>query len=104
MTNKLKSLHFAGADFIVSADELTSQFADDLRDCGAGGQDALPAVTYILENYDVSCDPGTARNYLKGYGAWDDAELSDDTANLERLVWLAGCDLCEQGEIYFCTY
>lgn len=32
---------------------------------------------------------------LREYGAWDDAELSDHAANLQRLLWLACCDLSE---------
>lgn len=33
---------------------------------------------------------------LKGYGAWDAAELADHGQNLQRLVWLAACDITER--------
>ena len=39
--------------------------------------------------------PDAARDALKGYGAWDDAELADHDANLTRLLWLACGDITE---------
>jgi hypothetical protein len=33
---------------------------------------------------------------LEEYGAWDEIELSDASANLRRLVWIAANDLNEQ--------
>ena len=32
---------------------------------------------------------------LREHGAWDDADMIDHEANLQRLVWLAGCDIME---------
>jgi hypothetical protein len=32
---------------------------------------------------------------LRGYGAWDDAELRDHQANLDRLLWIAAGDIVE---------
>lgn len=32
---------------------------------------------------------------LSGYGAWDDQELADHQQNLQRLLWLACCDIRE---------
>ena len=32
------------------------------------------------------------------------SELADHEANLDRLVWLTGCALAEQGEAYFSAY
>ena len=40
--------------------------------------------------------PDNIRAELNEYGAWDDAELSDDDANRERIVWLAGCNIAEE--------
>jgi hypothetical protein len=36
------------------------------------------------------------RETLKEYGAWNDVELSDHGANLDRLLWIACADLVEQ--------
>jgi hypothetical protein len=40
-------------------------------------------------------DPATLRAEMAEYGAWGEAELSDHDANLQRLVWLAACDISE---------
>lgn len=58
-------------------------------------------VGYVRSQFNVTGDPESCRKFLAGYGAWDDVELSDHESNLNRLVWLAGCDLRERGEIYF---
>lgn len=96
-------LHFSGSDFFLSADDLPEQLAADLRDCGATG-DASEAVDYVISAYTVTGDPDDCRAYLAGCGAWEDDDLTDHDENLRRLVWLAGCDLREQGEIYFSAY
>lgn len=33
---------------------------------------------------------------LDEYGAWDDEELADHNANLDRLLWIAACDIAEE--------
>ena len=33
---------------------------------------------------------------LAEYGAWDDEELKDIEANLQRITWIAGCDIVEE--------
>jgi hypothetical protein len=99
----MNKLHFDGADFAVSASELSDNLRAALMDCGAPG-DAQEAVDYVREAFTISGNPEACAAYLKGYGAWDAEELADHDRNLDRLVWLAGCDLREQGEIYFCTY
>ncbi len=37
---------------------------------------------------------------LDEYGAWDDVELSDHAQNLQRLLWVAACDVHEQPADY----
>jgi len=32
---------------------------------------------------------------LRGYGAWDRAQLCDHKANLERLLWVWACNVQE---------
>ena len=39
--------------------------------------------------------PDLVRDSLREYGAWDDEELSDHDANLDRLLWIACCDVAE---------
>lgn len=40
-------------------------------------------------------DPLTLIRELKEYGAWDTEELSDHEQNLQRILWLAACDIRE---------
>mgnify|MGYP006276363557 FL=1 len=41
-------------------------------------------------------DPEIVRDCLKEYGAWDQEELSNHNANLERLLWIACGDIQER--------
>lgn len=41
-------------------------------------------------------DPDILRRELKEYGAWDDAELADQEANLERILWLAAGEILDR--------
>jgi len=40
--------------------------------------------------------PDAIRAELAEYGAWDDAELSDDAENRERIVWIAAGNIQEE--------
>ena len=40
--------------------------------------------------------PETLRDELKEYGAWDEVELADHEANLDRILWIACGDLMDQ--------
>ena len=72
-----------------------------VADCTAPGQDADPMIRRWLRTKPFDADPDKARAYLKGFGAWDEEELQDHEANIRRLVWLACCDISEQGRWYF---
>lgn len=98
------ALTLHGDDCLISADELPEDMLIDLLKCGQPGRDASDFVAGFLSRHTVECDPATARAYLAQSGAWDDNELTDHQENLTRLVWIAGCDILENDEIYFCTY
>ena len=55
---------------------------------------ALMAVPSVLRQLN-KLDAGLVRSELAEWGAWEDYELQDHSANLMRLVWLAGCDIAE---------
>ena len=97
-------LKITGSDFFLSLSDLPEDMAQALTDCLTQGRDALPEVQAFLSDFGVECDPDLAKAYLRPYGAWDESELSDHTENLERLVWLIGCDLAEQGEAHLSAY
>lgn len=100
----MSELHFAGADWLMMYGDLDPVLLQDLLDCGTPGQSANDAVAYVLETHKVTGDVANCAAYLRGYGAWDDAELADHDTNLSRLVWLAGCMLREEGMAHFATY
>lgn len=55
----------------------------------------LLAVPKIRRQLD-KIGPDKIRDELREYGAWDDAELADDDANRERIVWIAAGDIVEE--------
>ncbi len=99
----MNKLHFTGTDLLISGAELSADLREALEDCGASG-DASEAVAYVIGNFEITGDVDACSDFLKGYGAWDASERQDHDVNLQRLVWLAGCDLCESNEIYFAGY
>ncbi len=36
---------------------------------------------------------------LQGYGAWDEVELGDHDQNIQRMLWIAACDLHEEHHV-----
>lgn len=40
--------------------------------------------------------PGLVAECLSEYGAWEDDELADHEQNLNRLLWIACCDIAEE--------
>ena len=54
----------------------------------------LRRVPSIKKQLD-QLDPNRVREVLRDYGAWDDDELSDHDANLDRLLWIACGDIVE---------
>jgi hypothetical protein len=96
---KKPGIHFAGLICIAPGD-LPQALETDLRVCGQPGP-AEEAVEYIMAEYEITGDIDSCRKWLRAYGAWDEAQLSDHDTNLQRLVWLTGCGLCEGETVYF---
>ena len=46
-------------------------------------------VKATLPELNLNLDPDSVREELRGYGAWDETELSDNAANMIRIVWIA---------------
>jgi hypothetical protein len=46
-----------------------------------------------LEEALSQLDPEKVREELLGYGAWDREELESHEANLDRIVWVAACNI-----------
>ena len=65
-----------------------------------GGQDAMPAVEVVLRDPKVIAQLDAIgfadiHDELYEYGAWDEDELTDDAANRERIIWIAGGNIRE---------
>ena len=96
-------INFMGTDFMLSSDELNDELLQALTDCGGSGP-ADAAVEYVRENFNIVGNVEDCKNYLRGYGAWEDDELEDHDENLNRLVWLTGCSLGDDEDAYFSSY
>lgn len=97
-------LHFEGSDFMLAPGDLTPEFREQLETCCMPGVDAAPYIEALMQRFEVTGDPEDCAAYLRGYGAWDDAELADHNANLERLIWLTAGAFLDGEVAYFCTY
>lgn len=52
----------------------------------------VPAIARQLRKLS----PDSVRRELSEYGAWSDDELSDHDENLQRILWIAACDINER--------
>lgn len=56
---------------------------------------AIAKKPYIIRQF-AAIDNSKLVNELSEYGAWDDTELQDKQANIERIVWLSCSDIKER--------
>jgi len=56
---------------------------------------ALRLIPSIKRQLD-KLKPELVAECLKEYGAWDAEELANHDANLDRLLWVACCDIAEE--------
>ena len=78
--NRVASLHF---DYEIVP-------SDCIADCAASG-DVEPAVSYWVDELNVTVNRDRATRYLLGFGAWDQSELDamTDRGIAMRILWLA---------------
>ena len=55
---------------------------------------AIAKKPYIVRQF-AAIDNSVLIKELTEYGAWDDVELQDKQANIERIIWLACSDIKE---------
>lgn len=78
---------------------------DEARACSHPGQ-CDGDVTYLrqscarVRNDLRRMDPAELRECLRHYGAWDAEELADHDENLQRVLWIACCDVAERPSEY----
>jgi hypothetical protein len=73
---------------------------DEARSVSHPGQ-CYPDVRYLRLKADIAAqleqiDPQILARELSEYGAWDADELAIHEDNLDRVIWIAGCDLREE--------
>ena len=49
----------------------------------------------VIRRQLAKLDQDQVRDELRQWGSWDETELEDDAQNLQRLLWLACCDIAE---------
>ena len=62
--------------------------------------ECLPDILELLKDKNYISQfkkiiPGSIIAELQEYGAWDLKELLDHKANIERITWIAGCQIIE---------
>ncbi len=77
--------------------QMTMEQAESASHSGDCDEDTreLSKVPAIAEQL-AKIDPSVLSAELKEYGAWDSEELADHAQNLQRILWLATCDVTEQ--------
>ena len=78
--------------------QMTIEQAESVSHSGECDDDVkgLSKVSAIAEQL-AKIDPTVLSGELKEYGSWDQEERTDHDQNLQRLLWLAGCDIADQG-------
>src|SRR5690348_12833774 len=76
--------------------KMTLEQAESISHSGECDEDVkelsqVPEIKSQLEKLDKD----VLVSELKEYGAWDAEELSDHSQNLQRILWILGCDLAE---------
>ena len=79
-----------GAEFFPAM--FMTDMLNDLRDCGRSGDNSA-AVDYFRAKWNPVGN--NLSQHLAAYGAWEDAELADESANLDRAIWLLASDINE---------
>lgn len=66
-----------------------------IDDCSASGP-VDDAVAYWIKELKFDASKKGAKDYLKGFGAWDESELANHEDNLARLLWLICGDISDR--------
>jgi hypothetical protein len=74
-----------------------------IADCsGAGDRD--DDVGRWVDRLDFDGPAWLFRDYLKGFGCWDAADLCDHDENKKRVLWIWACNAWEDPEAYGFLY
>ena len=76
--------------------QLTTEMVDEIAVSGRNDEAVAHWAPRFASMNDSALAPHAVRAALAEYGAWDDEELEDDAANIERILWLAAHDIRER--------
>tara|TARA_Y100001963_G_scaffold3816_1_gene5027 strand:- start:326 stop:610 length:285 start_codon:yes stop_codon:yes gene_type:complete len=74
-----------------------------IADCSGSG-DATEAVAYWVKHLEFDGPKDLFKEYLEGYGAWDDEQLKDHDENKMRVLWTWACRCSEDPGSYDYLY
>lgn len=87
-------------EFFSNSGEFIGEFPEDcVLDCSAAG-DVLESVNYWINKLQFEVPREQAVKWLKETGAWDAEELDEMSGEelARKVLWLACCDIKENGE------
>jgi len=74
-----------------------------IADCSGSG-DATEAVEYWVKHLEFDGPKDLFKEYLEGYGAWDDEQLKDHDENKMRVLWCWACNCFDDPGSYDYLY
>ena len=77
--------------------------AECIEDCSGSG-DKTDNVKFWVEELNFDGSVELFKEYLEGFGAWDDEELKDHDENKERVLWTWACNCDENPGDYDYLY
>ena len=89
MRTNLLSLALYWASFNRFELRLPGEAVNDIAQSGDNSEAVAHWAPRVVNEWPDRATPDAIRAELKEYGAWDDAELADDAANWQRLLWCA---------------
>ena len=77
--------------------QIPIELAETAHHSGACDDDVLAiSKDEWVRDFTTAWNPDIVVNVLREYGAWEDEELKDRQQNIQRMLWIACCDIAEQ--------
>ena len=109
MRNELEDGKYYWASFNRFEMAMPTRAIKDLSASGSVDDAAKYWADKVVFNFQASDDPEaiiifratekSIRQELREYGAWDGEELEDEAMNIQRLIWIAACNIAEEDEL-----
>jgi hypothetical protein len=100
MTTKTKPIIWFDESRRESTRELPSEC---VAECSGSG-DQYDTVKFWVEKLNFDGPVKLFKEYLDGYGAWDDEQLKDHEENKQRVLWTWACNCDENPGDYDYLY